>query len=249
MKIFISTQIFPGKRVVYDDCGEELDVLEDVQIIFKEGRNILKLIRKSINKNRCCYCVVKNFELFLYKIRSYRNVQIEVVNNNLEIDSKQTPSVIKEKVKQSYETDTKESSFICSTANFPNDKKLQIAIDRYCKIEEQIKGKIFSNQEKTNLYGLAECKKGVEKGVKISFFPNIFNSIRSSLLNSKLYKSPSMLCHEIFTLATKGICQLSDFEKLGKDKEAIHNTIKSMVFAGILIKKGDNFSVNESIKA
>lgn len=103
------------------------------------------------------------------------------------------------------------------------------------------------NQEAIKKYIKFEKKLGKksdhEKGIEISFKPKIFDSIRSSMESSSLYKSQMMKCHTIFKILKNGNLSLQDF----KDDQESLKTIKSMIFAGIIVKKGGILTLNELI--
>lgn len=84
------------------------------------------------------------------------------------------------------------------------------------------------------------------RGIELSFMPKMLDSIRSSLSNSHLYQSEEMPCHLIFKILNENDLTLDQIEKqLGFD---VQNTLKSMIFTKIVLKKGDHFTLNSYFK-
>lgn len=79
-----------------------------------------------------------------------------------------------------------------------------------------------------------------EKAMEISFYPKIFDSIRTSLLNPKLYLSEENGATMLFKKIMKSKMRIEDIE----DKESLN----SLLFSKILTLKDGYVSVNELLK-
>ncbi|ELA40799.1 uncharacterized protein VICG_02164, partial [Vittaforma corneae ATCC 50505] len=85
----------------------------------------------------------------------------------------------------------------------------------------------------------------IARGVELSFRPRIFEAIRSSLENSELYKSKATISHKIFGLLKGGKKTIHEIETVNGAAESVHRTLKSMVYSGIVVKKGEHFLLSE----
>lgn len=132
--------------------------------------------------------------------------------------------------------------FLSKIAVFRN-LNIQLKVDLHCKINEdycakQIKK--YKNIEKK--HKVKTDKDG--KSIDLSFRPKIYDSVRTSLGNNKIYLCKEMICHRIYARVKDGKCKMSDLEDICKGVD-LHKTLKSMIFAGIIIKKDDSISLNE----
>lgn len=118
----------------------------------------------------------------------------------------------------------KERDLVPKGASMDKNQSVEKMKAKYCKIEKHLGN-----------------KKDLGKGIELSFQPKMLESIRSSLESSSLYKSKDMKCHGVFKCLENGRLSLNDF----KNDEESQKTIKSLIFAGILIKKDDSIHLNE----
>jgi hypothetical protein len=116
-----------------------------------------------------------------------------------------------------------------SLKNEENDK-MRLNIKNYKEIEKKLK----SNN--------------IEKGVEISFNPNVYEGIKTSFLKSDIYLSSEALCHKIYKEVKNGKVSLDDLEKIDVSKEKIYKTLKSMIYCGILTVKENFVILNEILK-
>lgn len=195
MKIFVNRNACPGLPTISDDSTDgsisELEALKlantagksTLQLIFYDGSKTIKIFKEMYLNNKDAYFVVKNMELFMYKIRIFRNIEIKIKNEELKIE------------------------------NNEREKK-------YKKISKQF-------------------NENVEKGIEMSFKPAIYNGIRTSLLNYKKYKVKEMVVHRVIKKLQKDAKVL---DELSLNDEELR-VLKSLIFAGIVLKKGEVFEL------
>lgn len=121
------------------------------------------------------------------------------------------------------------------------------------KPRESVPGKRTSKREDTyrgieaRLRKCKGCPAGVtERGVEISFRPEIYDSVKTSLKMPLAYKSGEQACHRIYrALAEEPLGYDALLEAVGD--AGAEETLKSMLFAGIIRQKNDCFCLNETI--
>ncbi|KAM0681052.1 hypothetical protein GINT2_000835 [Glugoides intestinalis] len=110
---------------------------------------------------------------------------------------------------------------------FPASKPFKNMVKKYINIETSLGGTDTS------------------RGVEVSFRPRIFDSIHSSLEDSSLYLSSDMLCHKIYKVLKNRRASIEEVEKIDKNKDNVHKTLKSMLHSGIICKKDEEFCLND----
>lgn len=109
------------------------------------------------------------------------------------------------------------------------EKDLKMKISKYISIEKSFKA-------------INEVENTPYKGIEVSFRPKAFDSVKTSLMKPELYLSEEMPCHVIYRILVEGAKTLQEIKKY--TGENIEDTIKSMLFTGIIERKGDKFSLS-----
>ena len=207
MKISIYNDISQIKHKNYitirdDESSMEIDPNKQYILIFTSGKNTLKVFKQIYVLDVKSYAarniifVVKNLQLFLYKIKEFRNIKIEL--NIMKRDREVVDG------------------------DLPRKKK-------YISMENKI-------------------NKTSEKGVEISFNPNIHSSIKTSLLYPQLYKAEESLTTKIFRemLQNKSVKARELVDKY-KSSET-EGVIASLISFGLIKQKGDHLVISDDIK-
>lgn len=84
------------------------------------------------------------------------------------------------------------------------------------------------------------------RGIEISFAPRMFDSVRTSLREPAVYRSEPLACHRLFSHLESG---QSTYEELGEilDRETLDETLKSMIFGGIVRQKDGSFYISDTL--
>jgi len=178
----------------------------------------------TIDKNKSYQLVFTTGDVTLkmFKLFYLQNIESYFVVANMEY------FLLKMKIfrnlKFIYWKNQKEHDPVSKGAALGKDQSVEKMKAKYCKVEKHLGN-----------------KKDLKKGIELSFQPKMLESIRSSLESSSLYKSKDMKCHDVFKCLENGKLSLNDFNN---DEES-QKTIKSLIFAGILIKKDDTLHLNE----
>lgn len=110
---------------------------------------------------------------------------------------------------------------------------------KYVQLEKDIFKKYNSTSKQ---------KVDFNKGIQLSFEPDMYNSIKTSLLNPQLYMcqptSISKICNIIFDKKYETIKDIIDDIKDEKDELII----KSLLFTGIIKIKGEKVVINDLLK-
>jgi hypothetical protein len=226
MFVFISKNPFPDRIEISDNLkNQSISTEKPFQLVFYDGLVTMKIFKQFYLKNKDVYFVVKNFEKFIFKMRIFRNLNFKIVQSSNK----------DEKLDANGGDVSRFDRLFGWNDGFERDKNVLNSILRYEKLEIKIKS-LSETDDKNDRVN--------DRGVQISFCPRIFDSISASLLFPKLYLSEDMPCHVIYRLLTDGHKTLKELEKYtGKN---IENTIKSMLFSGIIEKKGKCFSIIKS---
>ncbi|ORD97426.1 hypothetical protein HERIO_707 [Hepatospora eriocheir] len=91
-------------------------------------------------------------------------------------------------------------------------------------------------------------KEDFSQGVEMSFNPDILNSIKTSLINSEIYKSKEKLPHKIFNALLFKPLNYKDLTEIIGNDINLENSLKSLISAGIIKKKEGMFKVNNYLK-
>lgn len=219
MKIFVSNTVLPGRTVVSDDDKERsVDLSEPVQLVFVDGKATMKVFRQLYLAGIDAYFVVKNLEQFAFKMRLFRNLELNVISRGSLGPDRDIP---------------KEVLCIFGAKRAADiGGRLGEMVERYMALERKLRG-------------AAADGRAVARGVEVSFRPRIFEAIRSSLENSSLYKSKDTVSHRIFGLLKDGKRTIAEIEQIGRTADSIHKTLKSMMHAGIVVKKDEHFLLSE----
>ncbi|ELA40810.1 uncharacterized protein VICG_02153 [Vittaforma corneae ATCC 50505] len=219
MKIFVSHTILPDRTVVSDDAKERnVDLSEPIQLVFVDGKVTVRIFKQLYLAGMDAHFVVKNLEQFIFKMRLFRNLEIKVVDGESPTRDREPP---------------KEIVDAFGAKNAPAaESQLDRMIERYIQIERKLRKRDVDDGS-------------IARGVELSFRPRIFEAIRSSLENSELYKSKATISHKIFGLLKGGKKTIHEIETVNGAVESVHRTLKSMVYSGIVVKKGEYFLLSE----
>lgn len=224
MKVFVSPAPLPGRVSVCDDAKDvKLDFGKDYQLVFTDGSQTIKAFKKLYLKNIDAYFVVRNLEHFMLKMRAFRNLDFAV------LEAPQTG-------KLSLAAKRINNSRLAPVFPFKGEgnQRLEKMISEYSRVESRLrKGK---------------APEELLRGIELSFRPRILESIRTSLTSCATYKSPELLCHRIFGILSRGKATLGELEGTSGDLEEVHRTIKSMMHAGVVLKREDYFYLSELLR-
>lgn len=88
----------------------------------------------------------------------------------------------------------------------------------------------------------------LQRGVELSFRPRVLEAIRTSLASSSAYRSAELACHRIFDRLSRGKATLEELESTEDGTEEVHSAVKSMMHAGIVLRRESHFYLNELMK-
>ncbi|KAI4291175.1 hypothetical protein PAPHI01_0449 [Pancytospora philotis] len=221
MKIFIASALVPGRVPIHDDGPHPaLRSDEEYQLLFTSGKNTLKAFKQLYLEDRDALFCVKNLEHFFSVFKLFRNVETVLY---------------KESGKPKAAAKQKRRGKPARGAS----RTLEESMARYCEIEAELRN------EKIGRAMLNDP--AAELGVRISFFPNIVDSIKTSLLRPAVYRSPELLCHSIVSRLLEKPLKLAELQEVG-DAQNVEKTLKSLVFAGVVKKKDSQFHINGLFK-
>lgn len=260
MKIFVSKNFFPNRTKIFDSTNQGKISFEDpLQLVFIDGKITFKVFKTLYTLNLDAYFVVQNLEYFLYKMKSFRNLNFVIVENSkqlvtctdenvnrifgikerfeinpLVIDRVKEYKKIEEDIRRKYKRHN-------SSKNEDNKIHLKTSRIRTKSMENIDNSNVMEDEKKND-----SLQNQSIKGVEISFRPRIFDSIKTSLSNPGLYLSGEMNCHKIFRILSENDMTLDEIKL--KIDENIENTLKSMIFTKIIEMKGDKFVLNSKFK-
>ena len=83
MKVFVSKNFFPKREKIFDNSKQgKFDIKQPLQLVFIDGKTTLRIFKALYAVESDAYFVVQNLEYFLYKMRSFRNLRFEIVENS-----------------------------------------------------------------------------------------------------------------------------------------------------------------------
>lgn len=239
MKIFISSSLFPNRTVISDEMNEyKINIDEPIQLLFVDGSTTISIFKRLYLAGMDAFFVVRNIEFFMFKMRQFKGMKYEIVENDDRTG--EYSELLKEKDKVSVKLAKMVKKYISI------ENKLRNAINKGA-LNKCVNNKAIINKTTINEDSINKDVDEMKKGVLVSFRPKILDSIRSSLENSRLYLSEDSNCHLIFKRLKEKKCSIEEIENISEDKESIHKTLKSMIFTGIVIKKGEILSLNDLI--
>ncbi|KAI5149115.1 hypothetical protein ENBRE01_0703 [Enteropsectra breve] len=90
-----------------------------------------------------------------------------------------------------------------------------------------------------------KCK-DIEESVEVAFSPRIYDSIRTSLREPRVYLSAERNCHKIYRILMEGPADLKKIKEILNDEQA-DDDLKSMLYSGIVKRRQDEFYLNSLI--
>lgn len=109
--------------------------------------------------------------------------------------------------------------------------KIQYYENKYLEVETKFKKKMCSDFKTDN------------KGIMLSFNPDIYRSIHTSLINPGIYKSKKMPCHILYEALLVKPMKYTELKNLIKSSE-FESALKSLIYCNIIKQKGDIFFIN-----
>lgn len=238
MKVYLSRSIPDGSIPVYDSSASSADrLLKSAKntgqfiLVFENGRRTLPIFKEHFYRQaRDAHFCVQNMEIFCHQMRLFKG--LEYVNLNQE-DGRQ------DQTEQPTGHSAAEAARMESYRQFESGYRMALGAT--------LKDSGKENAQSQNMCGGAGQEKLISHGTRMSFCPDIFGSIRTSLLCPSVYKTAELPCHRVFR-ALYNAGRLSYEELQSAATGDIEQALKSLVFSGIVVRKGNAFEVNDLVR-
>lgn len=192
--VYVTDKLLNDFIPIYDTKFVELESKKKYLLVFTTGKVTIPIFKMLFLKKKKIFFLVKNMELFNYKMKDFRMLNyIQIKNEDI------------------------------------SNEKME---DKYLKIENDFK---LRN-------GLSLDK--LENGVNISFRPDIYASISTSLINHMIYKTDKLICHTLYNSLLKGPKRYEELKNKINSND-FENTLQSMLYSKIIKQTGDLLYINE----
>lgn len=268
MKIFISSSFFRNRKIISDEMNEpKIDLNEPIQLLFIDGSVTISLFKQLYLAGIDAFFVVRNIEFFMFKMRQFKHMNYQIIKN--ENSTRKYSELLHEKDAISTDLSKMVEKYVSVEKKLRslNDKNIDIDSDMgeikkgiSVSFRPKIIDSIRSSFENSQLYlsenqnchliykRLKESKCTIEEIEKVISDKLIGDKVISDkLINDKLINDKLIGDKVIGDNVTDD--KVTDDKVIGDNvtdnKESIHRTLKSMIFAGIVIKKGDYVQLND----
>lgn len=216
MRVFVSPKMLDGFTPVYDSAAAPKVVGDGTyMLVFETGRTTMKVFKQLYLCNRDAYFCVKNMEYFVQQLGPFRNIEIEVMEAHEHCVAGARAAAMEEQY---------------------------AGVER--AFRKTARGRSARARGKTRGGDGASTEEQIKRGIEISFAPRMFDSIRTCFREPAVYKSEPLDCHRLFCHLESKPRTYEDLETV-LGKEVLGDTLKSMIFSGIVKQKDGCFYIND----